>query len=299
VPTAEVTVKSIQAKGNLRGVVAGESAFTFGPVVQGEARPTRTFRVSNDGDATLTLGAVSVPAGFVILDNLPGTMASGAIDFLVIGMNTTTVGARSGNVSFATNDVDENPFSFAVSGTVQAVPPPPVPGTGPVPTAVLANGVLTVNGTPGIDTIQFGQSANGITVIANSKTLNANPFKGVGRIVVNAGDGDDRIVLGSGVTVAASVIGGNGNDTIIGGDGADSLFGGDGNDNIDGGRGNDALWGGFGNDTLTGGLGVDVVRGEDGNDVIYGADGLADTLLDGGNGSDVIHKDRVDNAVNG
>ena len=293
VPRPEVTLKSVQAKGNLRGVQDGSSAFAFGSVERGSTRPTRTFRVANDGDATLTLGAISVPAGFVILDNVAPSLASGAVDFLVIGMDTAAVGARSGNVAFTTNDADENPFTFAVSGTVVQTPP----GAGPTATATLAGGVLTVNGTSGIDTIQVGQSSRGVSIVANSRTLSGSPFKGVGRIVVNAGDGPDRVILGPGVTIPSSLLGGNGDDTLVGGDGPDTILGAAGNDSLDGGNGADQLFGGLNNDTLTGGFGVDQLRGEDGNDVLFGADGLSE-LLDGGNGSDVLHKDRTDTAVN-
>src|SRR5207302_1729756 len=38
-----------------------------------------------------------------------------------IGLNTATPGTSSGQVSFATNDTDNNPFSFAVNGTVPPV----------------------------------------------------------------------------------------------------------------------------------------------------------------------------------
>jgi hypothetical protein len=39
------------------------------------------------------------------------------------------------------------------------------------------------------------------------------------------------------------------------------------------------------------------MKGEDGNDTLNAADGLADLLVDGGLGTDTIHKDRVDNAT--
>ncbi|GAA0563762.1 beta strand repeat-containing protein [Rhizomicrobium electricum] len=53
---------------------------------------------------------------------------------------------------------------------------------------------------------------------------------------------------------------------------------------ISGGAGTDSLGGGSGADTLTGGAGNDTLRGYTGNDVITG--GLGDDLIDGGAGSD-------------
>jgi Ca2+-binding RTX toxin-like protein len=63
---------------------------------------------------------------------------------------------------------------------------------------------------------------------------------------------------GTGNTIANTLFGGAGNDTLaglagddrlIGGVGADTLYGGDGNDILDGGTGADTLYGGLGNDT--------------------------------------------------
>jgi len=50
----------------------------FGSVVQGGASLSRTYTVRNDGGSTLTLGAVTVPAGFTLTEGLSGSLASGA-----------------------------------------------------------------------------------------------------------------------------------------------------------------------------------------------------------------------------
>ena len=54
------------------GVITSGSTtpIDIGTVQQGQVAPTRIFSLSNDGDATLTLGSLNLPAGFVLLDGL-------------------------------------------------------------------------------------------------------------------------------------------------------------------------------------------------------------------------------------
>jgi Ca2+-binding RTX toxin-like protein len=258
-------------------------------VQQGGAAPTRTFRIRNDGQGTLNVGTISVPGGFTLTTPFAGSILPGGTASFTVRMETGSAGNKSGQVSFSNNDSNESPFNFAIAGTVSAVT-----GGGPLVTASLSSGTLTVNGTATIDTISFGLSGSGLTVTGNGKTVSGSPFNGVKRIVVNGNDGADRIVVGPGINLPATLNGGNGNDTLVGGDAADSLTGGGGNDNLDGGAGDDRLLGGIGDDVLTGGAGLDSLKGEDGNDTLNAADGLADLFVDGGPGNDTVHKDRVD-----
>jgi hypothetical protein len=64
-----------------------------------------------------------------------------------------------------------------------------------------------------------------------------------------------------------------------------------------GGDGADTLVGDAGSDTLSGDWGPDVLRGMAGADDVIGVDGNADTLLDGGRGTDVAEVDAVDVTV--
>jgi len=94
----------------------------FGTVVQGAAAVSRTFTVRNDGTATLTLGTVTVPAGFVLTEGLSGSLAPSASDTFTVQLDTGTSGTKSGDISFATNDSDENPFNFRITAAVLASP---------------------------------------------------------------------------------------------------------------------------------------------------------------------------------
>ncbi|HTK75839.1 MAG TPA: C2 family cysteine protease [Gemmataceae bacterium] len=177
----------------------------------------------------------------------------------------------------------------------------------------IQNGVLTVLGTPGDDTIVV-HYANKVVSVDGLK-LEAE----AGRIVIDAGAGNDVIRLdtqdplpvrvpatvycGDGNDLVYStncgdiVYGQNGNDTLIGGGARDYLNGGDGNDVIDGAGGDDILNGGAGNDTITGNTGNDTIYGDVGNDTVDGAAG--NDALFGDAGTDNINGSAGNDTVNG
>jgi hypothetical protein len=91
---------------------------------------------------------------------------------------------------------------------------------------------------------------------------------------VNAGSGDDAVVVSNEVTAPVTMRGGAGGDTLVGGGGNDKLIGGEGNDRLVGRGGNDLVFGGPGSDTIYGGSGEDSLRGGPGNDVLSGGSGV-------------------------
>src|SRR6185503_16117612 len=74
----------------------------------------------NDGGSTLTLGSVALPSGFTLVNGLSTSLAPGASDTFQVRMDTITVGTHSGQISFTSNDSNENPFNFSIAGTVVA-----------------------------------------------------------------------------------------------------------------------------------------------------------------------------------
>ncbi len=95
-------------------------AIDFGSVQQGAPGPTRTFTVRNDGGQTLSLGTPALPTGFSLSEGLLSSLEPGESDTFTIRLESYTAGTKSGSVSFASNDGDENPFSFEVLGSVTA-----------------------------------------------------------------------------------------------------------------------------------------------------------------------------------
>ena len=119
------------------------------------------------------------------------------------------------------------------------------------------------------DDLLFSPGATADEVVITSGGTEVGTYSGVAAIDVDLLAGDDRIVIGEGVLIPATVAGGTGNDFIVGGDAGDSLDGGDGNDVLDGGAGDyDDLFGGAGDDFLFDADGVDDVDGGLGDDAI-------------------------------
>lgn len=165
-----------------------------------------------------------------------------------------------------------------------------------------AKGTLSVSGTSGNDLILLSTTMGMIDVMRNGQTMSFD--SGITKFIsINAGAGNDKVGIGSGI-IGCYVFGGDGNDSISGGAGNDTLSGGAGKnalygnggddrlngsgsrDYLVGGLGNDRLYGNGGNDTLIGGPGVDHLFGGDGNDILYG--GSSNDKLYGGAGDDTL-----------
>jgi trimeric autotransporter adhesin len=93
----------------------------FGTTTIGSA-VTKTFTVTNDGNATLTLTSLdpnSMPAGFTLVSNLGSTsLAAGASTTFTVRLDAASAGTFSGTISLGSNDANENPFDVTISGTV-------------------------------------------------------------------------------------------------------------------------------------------------------------------------------------
>lgn len=116
-------------------------------------------------------------------------------------------------------------------------------------------------------------------------------------ITIRAGNGNDVITVGSGVTVNLRLEGGDGDDRITGGAGDDTIEGGKGNDILNGGAGRDYINGSLGDDTISGGTGNDVIYGGNGNDLLRGQDGH--DYVEGGRGDDRVYGNSGNDIVSG
>ncbi len=144
-----------------------------------------------------------------------------------------------------------------------------------------ADGVLTVTGTQGANFVNIGMDRDGKVVVAEATLVpptatNPHPTlppptitkftaADVHSILVNAGAGPDRVLVGPHLQINAVLNGEDGNDLLVGGAGDDTVNGGGGNDQIVGGRGADALNGDAGDDMINAADagGIDTVNGGD------------------------------------
>lgn len=175
--------------------------------------------------------------------------------------------------------------------------------------------------TPGIPYAEeLATPMNGDLIVVSAYGMTQR-FRGVTKIVADAGNGNDRIkILKSGNPVlypltadvelnggagndlliyegtgTATIQGGLGHDGLYGGDGPNTILGGDGNDILKGGASTNLLNGGNQDDTITGGSGPNqmgsvmyngVLLGESGNDKLIG--GAGPNFIRGDLGNDVL-----------
>jgi uncharacterized protein YkwD len=105
-------------------------------------------------------------------------------------------------------------------------------------TAKLVGGTLLVNGTPKSDFINVSLTGPFITVSGVKKVFLAGA---VNQVAVNAGAGNDLVIIDSKLTKPAFVNAGAGNDIVLGGGGDDTLLGGGGFDLMVGGGGRNVI----------------------------------------------------------
>jgi len=133
--------------------------------------------------------------------------------------------------------------------------------------------VITANGTLNQP---FGENGKPISACANPRG-NTNRLscgsRAIGGFEVDAGSGNDTVIVGGSVRVSTTLRGGPGNDDLAGGDNTDKLLGGPGHDKLAGRGGADFLYGGPHRDVIFGGPGQDVLLGGPGRDRLLGGPG--------------------------
>jgi Ca2+-binding RTX toxin-like protein len=171
-----------------------------------------------------------------------------------------------------------------------------------ITTASFAGGVLTVTADGANDIIELVLQGGQIRVLEGAtqteRAVTGAPVTPLAltQIVINAGDGDDVVVVANNIKDPVNLNGGTGSDNLTGGGGHDNIVtgtdnvgdtanGNDGNDTITGGAGDDLLQGGKGNDVITGGDGVNNIQGGVGNDILTGGDSIDDIAGNLGNDS--------------
>jgi hypothetical protein len=95
----------------------------------------------------------------------------------------------------------------------------------------------------------------------------------IGGFEVNAGGGEDSVIVAREIPIPVTLRGGPGQDRLVGGGAGDRLVGGNGDDILIGRAGADSLFGGAGGDRLIGGSGDDLLHGDGGEDTLLGGSG--------------------------
>jgi Ca2+-binding RTX toxin-like protein len=186
-------------------------------------------------------------------------------------------------------DVGLDGTAVAVTGLATEVR---VSGGEPTLDRLIVNGDaadrLNINGTPAADAMNISVDPSGPAFDGGGFTILVAPGA-ISSVTVNGFGGDDVITTG-GVVTPLILDGGDGDDRIVGGFGADLLRGGAGNDTLRGGASPDTVFLGEGDDTFlwSPGDSSDVVEGEAGSDaLIFSTSGANDTIDLHANGSRV------------
>jgi hypothetical protein len=181
VNVTDVAEPEITVRGNTVSIADGDTTpsttdFTdFGSVTQNGTALVRTFTVKNDGAANLTLGAVSLPTGFTLVEGLSTLLTPGASDTFQVRLDTSVLGTKTGQISFTSNDSNESPFNFSITGTVGAA------------ASVAANDFNA----DGMSDVFWRNNSNGHTGIWEMRN-NVSTWRDLG------GSGVDHKVVGSG-----------------------------------------------------------------------------------------------------
>lgn len=156
---------------------------------------------------------------------------------LIVGLANAT-GAGLGSTVQATVVITDDDDPGAAEGTVTLA-------TDPVRTTGKATQLLTVRGTGGDDVIVVAQNGPNVVVTLNGAAVgNPAPVRGLYRVAVYGGGGDDQIRLNSRLRFSGELHGEGGDDLLVGSKGRDLLVGGNGTDALHGRGGDDILIGG-------------------------------------------------------
>jgi hypothetical protein len=114
------TATEVDVQDGSTPIVDGSGSVDFGAVIRNGSTLTKTFTVYNYGYGTLSTSNLSVGSPFTITEGLAATIPAGGSDSFTVSLPTSTAGTFNGTVSFTTNDADENPYNFTITGVVTA-----------------------------------------------------------------------------------------------------------------------------------------------------------------------------------
>lgn len=136
---------------------AQAAVIDFGSVTVG-TNISQTFAIENTGSADLLISSIALTGSDYSIPNAPTIVAAGAIETFDITLSGVVVGVFGDAVTINSNDADENPFTFNITGEITLIPEPEI--------AVYVGGDNT--GTAVIDgqatAIDFGRTLEGTDI---------------------------------------------------------------------------------------------------------------------------------------
>jgi len=120
--TVAVGIPGIAVADGATALVNGQAnAISLGAAALGTVATSKTFTLSNPGDAPLSIGSVTLPAGVKLVQGLPASIPAGGSANLLVALDTAALKAVSGSIAIASS-ASATPFSIPVTGVVFGKP---------------------------------------------------------------------------------------------------------------------------------------------------------------------------------
>ena len=100
---------------------AQAQAVALGSAALNAVAPSKTFTITNSGDAPLAIKGVTLPAGVKLVQALPTSIPAGGSASLIVSLDTVALKAVSGSIAIASS-ISATPFSIPVAGVVFGKP---------------------------------------------------------------------------------------------------------------------------------------------------------------------------------
>ncbi len=120
--TVAVGIPGIAVSDGVTAITSAQAqAVALGAAAVGTVAPSKTFTITNPGDAPLAINSVTLPAGVKLVQASPTSIPAGGSANLVVALDTTAVRAVSGSIAIASS-ASATPFSIPVAGVVFGKP---------------------------------------------------------------------------------------------------------------------------------------------------------------------------------
>jgi Ca2+-binding RTX toxin-like protein len=267
-----------------------------------------SLAISTSSNAAVFGQAISFSAVVTALspgDPTPTGTVQFSVDGAPLGGRVTVVNGTALSPPIATLAVGAHTVSATFSNSAGSY----LESSATLSQVVLDTGVTALNGTlyvVGASSSNFvqispvGQKSDGSTGLAVSASLGRTAIsktlaQTLSGIVIYGSNGNDTVQLDPSLTVAATIIEGNGNNYIQTGRGNDTVILGNGNDVVVLGAGSNTVVAGNGNDSVFADGGNNTIRLGDGNDFVLAGDGNNTVTV--GDGNDTVLLANGDNVV--
>ena len=121
-----MTAPEINVRQDSTNIVSGSGSFDFGVVLVGETSSVTTFTIENSGTIDLELtgspGLISITGTNAAMFTIDETSTNTPVTFgntttFTITFIPTGISVKSATIFIASNDYDENPYTFTITGT--------------------------------------------------------------------------------------------------------------------------------------------------------------------------------------